>query len=93
MSSNPAQSHEGDADDVVVSPERFRAVVAVHVFLLRGEDVLLLQRANTGYEDGNYSVIAGNLNGNETASQALERYRQHRSNAEFWSVGDAAARR
>jgi 8-oxo-dGTP diphosphatase len=53
--------------------ERFRPVVAVHLLLLRDQEVLLLRRSNTGYEDGNYSVIAGHLDGNETASQAMVR--------------------
>ena len=33
---------------------RFKVPIAVHVFLLRSEQVLLLLRHNTGFEDGNY---------------------------------------
>jgi ADP-ribose pyrophosphatase YjhB (NUDIX family) len=47
--------------------------VAVHLFLLRDEQILLLRRYNTGYEDGNYSVIAGHLDGNEEITQAMIR--------------------
>jgi 8-oxo-dGTP diphosphatase len=47
--------------------------VAVHIFLLRENHVLLLQRANTGYEDGNYSVVAGHLDGGESVTQAAIR--------------------
>lgn len=53
--------------------ERFKAPVAVHVLLLREGQVLLLRRANTGYEDGNYSVIAGHLDGGETVVAAAIR--------------------
>lgn len=72
MDANPATAHDGVGGERV-TPERFRAVVAVHLLLLRGEEVLLLRRAKTGYEDGNYSVVAGHLDGNETASQAMVR--------------------
>jgi 8-oxo-dGTP diphosphatase len=53
--------------------ERFRLRAAVHLFLLRGEEVLLLRRFNTGYEDGNYSVIAGHLDGDEEVAAAAIR--------------------
>src|SRR5437762_2265682 len=56
-----------------MKPERFRATVAVHLFLLRDTEVLLLRRHNTGYEDGNYSVVAGLLDGNEAATEAMIR--------------------
>ena len=53
--------------------ERFRLVSAVHLFLIRDGQVLLLRRRNTGYEDGNYSVIAGHLNGGERVKTAAIR--------------------
>jgi 8-oxo-dGTP pyrophosphatase MutT (NUDIX family) len=49
---------------------RFTCPVAVHLFLRRGDEVLLLRRYHTGYEDGNYSVIAGHLDGNERIAEA-----------------------
>lgn len=50
--------------------ERFRAPVAVHILIVRDGHVLLLRRFNTGYEDGNFSVPAGHLDGNETVIAA-----------------------
>lgn len=38
--------------------ERFKLVTAVHLILTQNGKILLLRRYNTGYEDGNYSVVA-----------------------------------
>jgi 8-oxo-dGTP diphosphatase len=56
-----------------VTANRFKLVSAVHLFLLRDDEVLLSRRYNTGYEDGNYSVVAGHLNGDEQVKAAMIR--------------------
>ncbi|WP_438433260.1 NUDIX hydrolase [Gorillibacterium sp. sgz500922] len=53
--------------------ERYRMPCAVHLFLERGDEVLLLRRYRTGYEDGNYSVVAGHLDGGEQVKAAMIR--------------------
>ena len=51
--------------------ERFKIYIAAYLVLSKNGKVLLLKRANTGYEDGNYSLIAGHLDGGETAKQCI----------------------
>jgi 8-oxo-dGTP diphosphatase len=51
----------------------FQLVSAVHLFLLRGHQLLVLRRYQTGYADGDYSVVAGHLEGNETVTAAAVR--------------------
>lgn len=53
--------------------QRFGLVAAVHLFLLQNDRILLLRRFNTGYEDGNFSVPAGHLDGNEEVITAAIR--------------------
>lgn len=53
--------------------ERFKLVSAVHLFLIRDGKILLLRRFNTGWEDGNYTVVAGHLEGDEEVKAAAAR--------------------
>jgi 8-oxo-dGTP diphosphatase len=64
---------------------RFSMPCAVHVFLRRDDEVLLLRRANTGYEDGKYSVIAGHLDGNEEVLAAAVRETREEAGIELTS--------
>lgn len=65
------------------SENRFTMLSAVHVFLMRGDNVLLLRRFNTGYEDGNYSVVAGHLDGNERVLEAAMRETREEAGVEL----------
>ncbi len=53
--------------------ERFKIIPTAHLILMKDDKILLLRRFNTGYEDGNYSVVAGHLEGNETFTEAMIR--------------------
>ena len=53
--------------------EKFKAYIAVYLVLINDDRVLLLKRYNTGYQDGNYSLIAGHLDGQETTKQGIIR--------------------
>jgi 8-oxo-dGTP pyrophosphatase MutT (NUDIX family) len=55
------------------SADPFRPYCAVQLVLLRDEHVLLARRANTGFEDGNYGLVAGHIEGDEPARAAMAR--------------------
>lgn len=60
--------------------ERFKLIPAVYLVLRKANQVLLLRRANTGYQDGNYSLVAGHIDGDELATSALIREAKEEAN-------------
>jgi 8-oxo-dGTP pyrophosphatase MutT (NUDIX family) len=57
----------------MIKKEKFKSYVAVYLVLVKDKQVLLLRRFNTGYQDGNYSLVAGHLEGGETTKQCIIR--------------------
>ncbi|MFM2340028.1 MAG: hypothetical protein RLZZ360_664 [Candidatus Parcubacteria bacterium] len=52
---------------------RFTYIGSAYLFLIKDNQILLQRRFNTGFEDGNYGVPAGHLDGNETAREGCAR--------------------
>lgn len=53
--------------------ERFKAFIAVYLVLIKDKKILLLRRKDTGYQDGNYSLVAGHLDGGERTRVSMAR--------------------
>jgi 8-oxo-dGTP diphosphatase len=52
---------------------RFTYIGSAYLFLIKDNQILLQRRFNTGFEDGNYGVPAGHLDGGETAREGCAR--------------------
>lgn len=62
---------------------RFKLIPEVHLVLFKEGKILLSQRQNTGYEDGNYSLVAGHLEGDETVTSAMSRETMEEANLDI----------
>ncbi len=56
-----------------MAKERNKNIPASYLVLIKDNKILLLRRFNTGYEDGNYSLIAGHVDKGETFTQCVVR--------------------
>ncbi|MFA5714963.1 MAG: NUDIX domain-containing protein [Candidatus Paceibacterota bacterium] len=53
--------------------ERFKIIPSVYLIIIKNGKILLSRRFQTGFEDGNYSLVAGHADGEETMREALSR--------------------
>lgn len=60
--------------------QRFKIIPAVYLVLRDGDKILLSKRFNTGYKDGEFSLIAGHLEGGELSSEAIIREAKEEAN-------------
>lgn len=65
--------------------QRFKFIPAVYLVLKSEDDkkILLSRRANTGYMDGYYSMVAGHLEGDEPLTVALAREAKEEANIDI----------
>lgn len=56
-----------------MNEKRFTLRCAVYVFLIKNNQLLLLRRTNTGWEDGKYGIPSGHLEKNESVLAAAVR--------------------
>lgn len=50
-----------------------RPFLAVYALILKGDEILVMQRQNTGYADGQWSIPSGNVEPNESLFRAASR--------------------
>jgi 8-oxo-dGTP pyrophosphatase MutT (NUDIX family) len=58
---------------MTTTADDFRPHVGIHLILIQNEKILLIQRANTGFADGDWSTPGGSLDKGETLREGAAR--------------------
>jgi len=56
-----------------MNKKRHKIISAVHLILEKDGQILLLRRKDTGFQDGNYNLVAGHIDAGEPAKLAMIR--------------------
>lgn len=63
--------------------DRFKLIASVYLLFRDGDQILLLKRQNTGYEDGKYGLVAGHVDGDELLTKAAAREAKEESGVDI----------
>ncbi len=63
--------------------DRHTNIIASFIVLKKDDQVLLAKRQNTGYHDGDYSLVAGHVELGETYTQAIIREAKEEANIDL----------
>ena len=66
-----------------MSKERLKIIPGIYLVLVKDNKVLLLRRYNTGYEDGNYSLVGGHVDDGEAYKDAMIREAKEEADIEL----------
>jgi 8-oxo-dGTP diphosphatase len=63
--------------------DRFKLIAAAYLLFVKDGKILLLRRANTGFEDGNYGLVAGHLDAHESLMHSAIREAKEESGVDI----------
>ncbi|MGF7229225.1 MAG: NUDIX domain-containing protein [Candidatus Saccharibacteria bacterium] len=56
-----------------MKPPRYKVIPAVYILFRKGDELLLIRRFQTGYNDGKYGLPSGHVDGGEPSEAAAAR--------------------